>query len=140
MEIISGVFEGKTTGSPICLLIRNKEFRSKDYEAIKDLLRPGHAMYTYLVRYGIYDYRGGGRASGRETIGRVAAGALAKNFLKKHGIKITAYTKQVADVQAKTIDLSEIEKNLIRSHTFPAHTTDRLRSLQRHDADTAILN
>lgn len=77
-EILSGIFEGKTTGTPIAILVRNSNQRSKDYDDIKDLFRPGHADYTYYHKYGIRDYRGGGRASARETIGRVAAGAVAK--------------------------------------------------------------
>lgn len=85
-EIYSGVFEGKTTGAPISIIIFNKDADSSKYEPIKHLLRPGHANYTYLAKYGIFDYRGGGRASARETVGRVAAGAVAKKFLKGFGI------------------------------------------------------
>ncbi len=114
VEVLSGVFENKTLGTPICLLIRNTDQRSKDYEAIKNLFRPGHAAYTYLSKYGIHDYRGGGRSSARETAGRVAAGALAKQILKKNGIEIFAYTKQVGNVVAKEVDSNEIEKNVVR--------------------------
>ncbi len=114
VEILSGVFEGKTLGTPICLLIWNKDQNSKAYNELKDILRPGHAGFTYLSKYGIYDYRGGGRASGRETVGRVAAGAVAKNILKKQGIKIFAYTKEIGNISAKRIDLNEIENNLVR--------------------------
>lgn len=89
-EILSGVFEGKTTGSPICILIPNKDIDSSKYEPIKDLIRPGHANYTYYKKYGIFDYRGGGRASARETACRVAAGAVAKKLLRGHGISVTA--------------------------------------------------
>ena len=81
VEILSGVFDGKTTGTPICLLIRNKDTRSKDYSEIKDKFRPGHADYTYHLKYGFRDYRGGGRASARETAARVAAGAIARKIL-----------------------------------------------------------
>lgn len=112
IEILSGIFEGKTTGTPICMLVWNKDQDSKRYEEIKDLFRPGHADLTYLKKYGIRDYRGGGRSSGRETIGRVAAGALAKKMLKD--VKIKAYVKQVGKIKAKTIDLNEIEDNIVR--------------------------
>src|ERR1700722_9109866 len=99
-EILSGVFEGKTTGAPICIIIPNKDVDSSKYEPIKDLLRPGHANYTYLEKYGIFDYRGGGRSSARETACRVAAGAIAKKFLAHHGIQVMAYIKQISTVEA----------------------------------------
>jgi chorismate synthase len=114
VEILSGVFKGKTLGTPICLLMWNKDQDSKAYKGIKSLLRPGHAGFTYLAKYGIQDYRGGGRASGRETAGRVAAGAIAKNILAKLGIKIFAYTKEIGHITATKIDLKEIEKNSVR--------------------------
>lgn len=107
-EILSGVFEGKTTGAPICILIPNKDADSSKYEPIKDKLRPGHANYTYLEKYGIFDYRGGGRASARETAARVAAGAIAKKFLDHHGIKLVAYIKQIGQVVA-TVEASHYE-------------------------------
>ncbi len=99
-EILSGVFEGKTTGAPICIIIPNNNADSSKYEPIKDLLRPGHANYTYLSKYGIFDYRGGGRASARETAGRVAAGALAKKLLTLYGIAIVAYVKQIGKIES----------------------------------------
>ncbi|HBA26190.1 MAG TPA: chorismate synthase [Nitrospinae bacterium] len=114
VEILSGVFEGKTTGAPISLLIKNIDVDSSKYEKIKSIFRPGHADYTYFVKYGIRDYRGGGRSSGRETVGRVAAGAVAKKILKKRGIRVTGYTKQIGDITASVIDLNEIEKNDVR--------------------------
>ena len=114
VEILSGVFEGKTTGAPISLLIRNIDVDSSKNEKIKDIFRPGHADYTYFVKYGIRDHRGGGRSSGRETVGRVAAGAVAKKILRLKGIKITGYTKQIGDITASVIDLNEIEKNDVR--------------------------
>ncbi len=113
-EILSGVFEGKTTGTPICVLIRNTSAHPSDYEKIKNLFRPGHADFTYWKKFGLRDYRGGGRSSGRETIGRVAAGAVAKKILKKEKIKITAYVKSVAGTECTKIDFSEIEKNPVR--------------------------
>ena len=114
VEILSGVFEGKTTGTPICMVIWNKDQQSKAYEKIKDMFRPGHAGYTYLAKYGISDYRGGGRSSGRETASRVAAGAVAKSLLARRGIQVFAYTKEIAGIKATTIDISEIEKNSLR--------------------------
>ncbi len=115
VEILSGVFEGKTTGVPIALLIRNNNQKSKDYSAIKDLYRPGHADITFEHKYGIRDYRGGGRSSGRETACRVAAGAIAKKILIEHGITITAYTSQVGNIIGETIDLNTIESNPVRA-------------------------
>jgi chorismate synthase len=99
-EILSGVFEGKTTGAPISILIYNKNADSTKYAPIKDLLRPGHANYTFLEKYGIFDYRGGGRASARETACRVAAGAIAKKFLKHYNIDVLAYIKQIGEIDA----------------------------------------
>jgi chorismate synthase len=114
-QIVSGIFEGKTTGTPICILIKNQDQHSNDYKKIKNILRPGHANYTFLRKYGIFDYRGGGRASGRETATRVAAGAVAKQFLKERNIKIIAYTKQISNIKIKKIDFSAIEKNAVRA-------------------------
>lgn len=114
IEILSGLFEGKTTGTPISLLIKNMDQISSSYEPIKDLFRPGHADFTYYHKYGIRDYRGGGRSSGRETAARVAAGAIAKKIIEKQGIKILAYTKQIRDLIAHEIDLAEVEKNSLR--------------------------
>ncbi len=95
VTILSGVFEGRTTGAPISMMVQNKTQRSKDYSAIADIYRPGHADYTMDAKYGLRDYRGGGRSSGRETIGRVAAGAVAGKILKELGIQITTYTRQI---------------------------------------------
>lgn len=105
-QILSGVFDGKTTGAPICIFIPNRDADSSKYEPIKDLLRPGHANYTYLEKYGIFDYKGGGRSSARETVCRVAAGALARKILQHMGIAITAYMKQIGTVAA-TIPLDD---------------------------------
>lgn len=113
-EILSGVFEGKTTGTPLCMVVWNKDQEPKAYEKIKDMFRPGHAGYTYLAKYGISDYRGGGRSSGRETASRVAAGAVAKTLLAKRGIHIFAYTKEVAGIKAATVNFAEIERNPLR--------------------------
>ena len=114
VEILSGVFEGKTTGTPISMIIHNKDVDSSKYERIRYLLRPGHADFTYQIKYGFRDYRGGGRSSARETAARVAAGAIAKKLLARHGIKIVAYVKEIAGVEAKKIDYKEIYKNNVR--------------------------
>lgn len=99
VEILSGVFEGRTTGTPIALMIRNQDQRSGDYGKIMDVYRPGHADYCFDEKYGFRDYRGGGRSSGRETIGRVAAGAVACRLLKQYGIGVTAYTKSIGEYE-----------------------------------------
>jgi len=112
VTIISGVFEGRTTGTPIGLLIENEDQRSKDYSKIKDRFRPGHADYTYLQKYGINDYRGGGRASARETCMRVAAGAIAKKYLlEREGILIRGYLSQIGPVRIQFHDWSGVEDN-----------------------------
>lgn len=102
-EILSGVFEGKTTAAPISIMIRNKDADSSQYASIKDLLRPGHANYTYIEKYGIFDYRGGGRASARETACRVAAGAIANKILQHYHIQIVGYIKSVGHITAQNI-------------------------------------
>lgn len=114
-EVLSGVFEGKTTGTPIAILVRNANQHSKDYSNIMDKFRPGHADFSFHEKYGIRDYRGGGRSSGRETCARVAAGAFAKMFLKTMNISITAYTKKAAGIEGTKVDFSEIENNQIRA-------------------------
>ncbi|MDR1747940.1 MAG: chorismate synthase [Spirochaetaceae bacterium] len=119
-EILSGVFRGKTTGTPIAVLIRNTSQLSKDYDNIEHLYRPGHADFTYAAKYGIRDHRGGGRSSGRETAARVAAGAVAKQFLKEAGIRITAFTLRAAGVSCGSIDLSVIEQNRMRAADLKA--------------------
>ncbi|MDX7675708.1 chorismate synthase [Aeromonas caviae] len=112
VKILSGVFEGKTTGTSIGLLIENTDQRSKDYSEIKDLFRPGHADYTYHQKYGQRDYRGGGRSSARETAMRVAAGAIAKKYLKQvHGIEIVGFLSQLGPIKAEGFDESQIEQN-----------------------------
>ncbi|MDR3174894.1 MAG: chorismate synthase, partial [Treponema sp.] len=99
-EILSGVFEGKTLGTPIAILVRNTGQRSGDYEELRDLYRPGHADWTWEAKYGVRDHRGGGRGSARETLGRVAAGAVAKRFLAVQGVTIRAWTSAAAGVRA----------------------------------------
>ncbi len=111
IEILSGVFEGRTTGTPIALLIRNKDADSSAYDALKEVFRPGHGDITYLKKYGIRDHRGGGRSSGRETAARVAAGAVAKKVLAREGIKVIAYTLELGGIRAEVINLGAISKN-----------------------------
>ncbi len=112
VEILSGVFEGKTTGTPIGLLIRNEDQRSKDYSDIAQTFRPGHADYTYFKKYGIRDYRGGGRSSARETAMRVAAGAIAKQFLRlEYQTEIHACVTQIGNIRAEELNWEEVENN-----------------------------
>ncbi|MFM4702360.1 chorismate synthase [Aeromonas bivalvium] len=112
VKILSGVFEGRTTGTSIGLLIENTDQRSKDYSDIQDLFRPGHADYTYHQKYGQRDYRGGGRSSARETAMRVAAGAIAKKYLKQvHGIEIVGFLSQLGPIKAEAFEQSQIEQN-----------------------------
>ena len=118
VEILSGVFEGKSTGCPIGFIVRNSNQRSEDYENMRDVFRPSHADFTYYNKYGIRDHRGGGRSSARETISRCVGGALAKLALRKLGIRITAYTSQVGDIvidrDYSHYDFDEIERNIVR--------------------------
>lgn len=112
VQILSGVFEGKTTGTPIGLIIHNTDQKSKDYSEIMHKFRPGHGDYTYWKKYGVRDYRGGGRASARETAMRVAAGAIAKRYLaKKFGMNIFAYVSQIGSIKAKAVDIDFINQN-----------------------------
>jgi chorismate synthase len=116
-KILSGVFEGKSTGTPIAIVIENQDQRSKDYSHIAETFRPSHADYTYESKYGVRDYRGGGRSSARETAARVAAGAIAKLLLKQHGIDINAYVSEVGDIKTPhytELDLSKTEDNIVR--------------------------
>ena len=114
IEFLSGIFEGKTTGAPICMVVYNKDQDSSKYEKLRNVFRPGHADYTYLKKYGIRDHRGGGRSSGRETLARVAAGAIAKQMLAQKGVKVFAFTREVCGIEAKKIDFKEIENNIMR--------------------------
>ncbi|MEY4642546.1 MAG: hypothetical protein RLZZ227_2540 [Pseudomonadota bacterium] len=112
VKILSGVFEGRTTGTPIGLLIENTDQKSKDYGNIKNLFRPAHADYTYSQKYGIRDYRGGGRSSARETAMRVAAGAIAKKYLaEQHGILVRGYLSQLGPIRIETVDWDEVPNN-----------------------------
>ena len=111
VEILSGVFEGRTTGAPVSLFIRNKDADSKPYTVLRDLFRPGHADYTYFKKYGHFDFRGGGRSSARETAARVAAGAVAQKVLKPIGLQVLAYTLELGGIKAETFRPDIIEKN-----------------------------
>lgn len=131
VKILSGVFEGKTTGTPISVIVENADTRSKDYSAIKDLYRPGHADYSYELKYGIRDYRGGGRSSGRETLARVIAGAIAKKILKnKSKTEIFGHTIQVGNIKAGKFEKSEIEKNELRC-ADPAAATKMRKLIEK---------
>ena len=151
IRILSGVFEGKTTGTPIMLLAENETQRSADYSEIASYYRPGHADFTFDEKYGFRDYRGGGRSSGRETLGRVAAGAIAIEFLKTLGIEICAYTKSIGEISCQksdyisnlTEDNRETENVLfdrISKKGFEKLKTDKLASpLYMPDADASLL-
>lgn len=119
VEILSGVFEGRTTGTPITLIVFNKDQKSKDYSNMKDLYRPGHADFTYQTKYGIRDYRGGGRSSARETLARVAAGAIAQKYLQeKLGIEFVSFVEQVGNIKAQDnfnkITRKQVESSMVR--------------------------
>ncbi|MDX1431611.1 MAG: chorismate synthase [Gammaproteobacteria bacterium] len=112
VRILSGTFEGRTTGTPICLLIENEDQRPKDYSRIKDQFRPAHADYTYQQKYGFRDYRGGGRSSARETAARVAAGAVAKKYLHEHdGIRVRGYLARLGPITPEAFDWDEVDRN-----------------------------
>jgi len=111
VEILSGTFEGKTTGTPISMIIKNRDTKSADYDQVRNIFRPGHGDITYFKKYGIRDYRGGGRASGRETAARVAAGAIAKKVIAREGTEIIAYTRELGGIAAEQITLADIGKN-----------------------------
>ena len=129
VEILSGVFEGKTTGSPICMIVYNRDQDSSKYEALRDVFRPGHADFTFWKKYGIRDHRGGGRSSGRETVGRVASGAAAKKILASRGVQVTAFAQEIAGVAGEKEDLMNIEANPVR-----AADPDRA-----HDMEMAVI-
>lgn len=143
-QILSGVFEGKTTGTPIALLIPNEDHRSKDYDHNKDIFRPSHADFTYQSKYGIRDYRGGGRSSARETAARVAAGAIAKLFLQQKGIEIFAHVSSAGTIDAPNIKLENIkelveirESNIVRcADPATAHEMIEFIDQVRKDGDT----
>jgi len=114
VHALSGLFEGRTTGAPICLVAYNEDARPADYEKLKDVFRPGHADFTYQAKYGLRDWRGSGRASGRETLGRVAAGAVARQLLATVGVRVIGGTVAVGEVLAERRDWDEVERNAVR--------------------------
>ncbi|MBQ9360330.1 MAG: chorismate synthase [Lachnospiraceae bacterium] len=130
-EIVSGIFEGKTTGTPIAIIIYNKDQRSKDYSDIADIYRPGHADYTFDKKFGIRDYRGGGRSSGRETAARVAAGAVAAKLLEHFNIKARAYTKSIGPVTINSYDANEINNLYMPDHEAYEKASDYIQSLMK---------
>jgi chorismate synthase len=115
VELLSGTFEGVTTGATIALVVRSVDARPQDYADLKDIFRPGHADFTYWKKYGVRDYRGSGRSSGRETVGRVAAGAVARKILEREGARVQAYTVRVGDIAAEERDLPFAEQNPVRA-------------------------
>jgi chorismate synthase len=140
-QILSGVFEGKSTGTPLAMVIWNGDAKSHDYAHIADKFRPSHADFTYFAKYGIRDYRGGGRSSARETVARVAAGAIAKLFLKTLGVEVYAYVSQVGVLKLEKtyqeLDFQEIEKNIVRcpDPTLAQQMIDYIKEI-RKDGDT----
>ena len=121
VQILSGIFEGKTDGTPITGVVFNEDKRSKDYNYIKNTPRPGHGDYTWIEKYGNYDYNGGGRGSGRVTIGHVIGGAIAKKLLRQFGIKVISHVIQVGDIKAKTVNMNLIEE---KASENPVHCAD----------------
>lgn len=144
MEILSGVFEGKTTGTPIAMMVKNTDQRSHDYSAIMDVYRPGHADYCFDQKYGLRDYRGGGRASARETIARVAAGAVACKLLEHYGITVTAYVKSIGpfEIDPQRFDLKERDKNSLNMpDAVAAEETGEFlqRMMEAHDSAGGVV-
>jgi len=123
VEILSGTFEGMTTGTPISLIVKNTDIASAAYEELRDIFRPGHGDITYYKKYGIRDHRGGGRASARETVARVAAGAIAKKVISREGIEVIAHTKELGGIAAERISLEDIDRNNLRCPDLEAART-----------------
>jgi chorismate synthase len=137
VEILSGVFEGLTAGSPITLFIRNRDADSRPYEILRELFRPGHADYTYFKKYGHFDFRGGGRYSARETAARVAAGVVAGKILEPSGVKVTAYTIELGGIRAESMDLDFVEKNpLYCPDPIAAERMEGALAKAKEDADS----
>ena len=139
VHFMSGMFDGKTTGTPILMILYNKDARPQAYDAIKGLFRPGHADHSYLSKYGIRDHRGSGRASGRETAARVAAGAVARKLLERRGIRVFAYSKRIAGIQCpefdpRTFDPAIIETNPLRA-SDPATAERMMAEIEKAKAD-----
>jgi chorismate synthase len=138
VEILSGIFEGKTTGTPISLIIYNKDADSKAYKDIKDMFRPGHGDISYQMKYGIRDHRGGGRASGRETVARVAAGAVAQTILDQEGIRVQAYTLELAGIRVEQLNMDVVDENYFFAPDLnAAHRMDKKISEIKASGDSA---
>ncbi len=133
VKILSGVFEGKTTGTPISMIVYNEDVDSRPYEEIKHLFRPGHADFTYWAKFGIRDYRGGGRASARETVGRVMAGAIAKKILDLYGVKVFGYTKEIAGIRCDVSGM-EAEEIIRRAESNPVRCPDEEKAKLMEEA------
>ncbi|MHC1567174.1 MAG: chorismate synthase [Candidatus Syntropharchaeia archaeon] len=131
VKILSGIFEGKTTGTPISMIVENLDVDSKKYERLKNIIRPGHADFTYEKKYGIRDWRGGGRASGRETVGRVAAGAVAKKILSAEGIEVIGHVVEIGGIRAKEMRIEEIRENTKKNAVRCAdlHAAEKMEEL-----------
>lgn len=143
-QILSGVFEGKTTGTPISVIVYNQDQRSRDYGKIKDCYRPGHADYTFDAKYGIRDYRGGGRSSARETTGRVAAGAIAKKILEQLGIDLIAFTRSIGDIRIPEAEYhyEDIAENMLYmpNNDYAKKASDYLEScIKNQDSSGGIV-
>jgi chorismate synthase len=137
IRIVSGTFEGRTTGTPLCILLNNTDMRPSAYDDIKTLYRPGHADFTYEKKYGIRDYRGSGRASGRETAGRVAAGAVARRLLENRSVSVVAYTTEIDGIKCDTFEEAAIESNVVRAcdPAAAARMVERIEQLAK-DGDS----
>jgi chorismate synthase len=138
VEVLSGLFEGVTLGTPIAMLVRNTDARSSDYDALRDVYRPGHADRVYEAKYGVRDHRGGGRSSGRETVGRVAAGALARIALATAGVSVVGGTVQVGAVRAARRDWDEVERNPVRAPDAEAAARMEARIAAARDAHDSV--
>ncbi|MFW6291646.1 MAG: chorismate synthase [Spirochaetota bacterium] len=138
VNMLSGVFEGKTTGTPILMILYNSDADPSAYDTIKQMFRPGHADYTYLQKYGIRDYRGSGRASGRETAGRVAAGAIARKLLARRGVSVLAYTVRAAGIQCERFEPGQIEDNMLRACDPEAAERMMERIAEVKDAEDSV--
>ncbi|MFP4053454.1 MAG: chorismate synthase [Phycisphaerae bacterium] len=138
VHILSGVFEGRMTGTPILLILYNKDARPSAYDDIKQMFRPGHADFTYLQKYGLRDFRGSGRASGRETAGRVAAGAIARKLLARRGVELFAYTRRAGGVEGQSVDPDQVERNPMRAADGKAAEEMMRRVLEARDNEDSI--
>ncbi|MFD0618755.1 chorismate synthase [Paenibacillus sp. GCM10027629] len=130
IQILSGVFEGRTTGTPLAIMLHNHDMNPSAYDDIQHAFRPGHADFTYLQKYGIRDYRGSGRASGRETAARVAGGAVARKLLESRGVQVVAYTREIGGIACQTFDEEAIEQNAVRA-CDPIASAEMVRKIEQ---------